>query len=146
MRPGTGENSLRQSAPALSVTSSVLSWLALKVSETFYSYSKDPAQFLAYLDSTRGLQNRTAGLSSVVSGLPKDETLLQVNIDFPQDWSLTLSEVLARSIIDGTIAKTSKILVAKDLGDSWNVGLGLENQDSVSTQDSLALLSARYSF
>lgn len=138
--------SIRQNAWAFALTSNVTSWFYVKISETLYSYNKDPNAFLAFLDSKRVLANRTAGISGAVNGFPQNETGGDITFYLPDDWSLDLSETVAKSIIDGTNAYTSKVIVAKDVGDDWNIGVGYENDNSDLVKDNLALLNIKYYF
>lgn len=146
LRPATGENTITQGAPTLSITGDPLKWLSLKIAFTSYTYNKDPNKFLAYLDSTRVLRNRTTGLSSIVNGLPRNETLLQAIFDLSEDWSFQFSEIVARSVVDGSRAFTTRLIFFKDLGEAWNLGLGLENDKSEDVKDNLLLINVKYIF
>ena len=145
-RPVTGNSNIKQVATAFTLNSNMTSWLSAKATETFYSYNKDPEQFLSTLDSARGLASVTTGMSSTVTGLPQSETLAELTFNFPADWTLIVSESISRSIIDGSNSFTTKMLVTKDLGESWTVGLGWENDKSPLIKDNLIRIDIKYTF
>lgn len=145
-RPKTGANKIKQTSVGLTLSSTPLKWFSVKISGTRYSYDKDPNQYLSFLDSNRVISNRSSGLSSTVSGFPENELRLYFNFIFSDEWTSDFSETAARSVVDGTVAWTTKLQVYKDFGESWTVGLGLQNENSPLTKDTLALVDVKYVF
>lgn len=145
-RPATGNNTIRENSVGLSLSSNVFEWLGIKIQSVKYSYNKDVVRFLAFLDSSRSVVSGRSGLSSTVTGLPDTETRLKVTFYIGEDWTVLLSEAAAKSIVDGSLAWTSKALVSRDFGDSWNAGLGYQQEASPLVHDNLAIIDAKYLF
>jgi hypothetical protein len=146
VRPTAGETTIKQNSLGVSLSSNILPWFSLKVSETGYSYNQDPNKFISTLDSTRGLATLTAGLSSTVTGFPKSETLIKATFFLGEDWVLYFEEIAAKSIVDGSTALTGKGVLSRYFGDSWSVGVGYENESSDQLTDHLAVVDVKYLF
>jgi hypothetical protein len=145
-RAVTGTNDIHQTSFQTDLKVKPYRFLRTTLRGTVYHYDRDVNQFLAQLDSARGVRFNNSGLSSLVSGLPAYSGEILMDFYIGENWEVDLSATDAVSITDYTHAWTYKLDVFRDLNDQLRLGLGYERDVAPTATDNIGKLTIAYGF
>ena len=135
-----------QKSGGLELGYDALVWLSLRASYVKYKYDRDVNKFVANLDSPRAVRAGISGFGSTVSGLPLDLFSFGVGLTPLDNWSFDFDDAITTQATDRSKSRAVKLMATRELGESWKVGLGLENEHSVSLNENLLLIKVVYDF
>jgi hypothetical protein len=145
-RPVIGENAIRQSSAKISIKTRPISFAALKLSFKKYTYDKDVAQFLSFLDSQSAVRTNVSTFSSAVSGLPESDSSVSFILYPIEDWNLTFGATSSISALDQSKGQTYLAEIEHDFTDLFNVGLGTQRTVSSGSTSNSYFLSLSLDF
>ena len=143
--PPAGAEITHKSA-GLELSYNALAWLSFRVSFVKYTYDHDVNKFVANLDSPRAVRAGVSGLGSTVSGLPLNVFAFGVGLTPLEHWSLDFDDSITTQATDRSKSRALKLMLERDLGEAWKIGLGIENEHSLSLNENLVLVKVVFDF
>ncbi len=102
-RGSTTSEKIRQNSIRPQLTVSPISWLSASLSYTRYTYDRDVAEFLSFLNQPQSIRLGVGGFADTLDGFAEQSTDVSATLHLATDWDLEGSATWTRSKSSGAL-------------------------------------------